>query len=91
VLKLITVFVVLAPHGNEQADMLHRVAEDRLLLEVPKYQNLLKYFTTSELILYPKFHETYKDELKKSLRSLKKVVKLCGKIYIVVLLSIILE
>jgi len=62
-LKLEVLFVLLAPHTNEQKDLLHRIGEDKNLEELPKYRDLLKRFTTTELIRWPKLKELYSGEL----------------------------
>lgn len=49
VLKKICWFVVLAPHGTEQSSMLHSVASDPKLKDLPQYHALLKLFTTMEV------------------------------------------
>ena len=44
-LRNIVLYVVLAKHDNEQSDLLHRVAEERLLEDLPNYQQVnLCYF-----------------------------------------------
>ena len=39
-LRNIVLYVVLAKHDNEQSDLLHRVAEERLLEDLPNYQQV---------------------------------------------------
>ena len=39
-LRNIVLYVVLAKHDNEQSDLLHRVAEERLLEDLPNYQKV---------------------------------------------------
>ena len=39
-LRNIVLYVVLAKHDNEQSDLLHRVAEERLLEDLPNYQEV---------------------------------------------------
>ena len=39
-LRNVVLYVVLAKHDNEQNDLLHRVAEERLLEDLPKYQEV---------------------------------------------------
>ncbi|GLV44894.1 RecQ5 helicase [Carabus blaptoides fortunei] len=50
VARCVVLYLILAPHDNEQADLTHRVLQDKALDEVPLYRQLLKLFTTSELI-----------------------------------------
>ena len=42
-LRNVVLYVVLAKHDNEQNDLLHRVAEERLLEDLPKYQEVEHY------------------------------------------------
>jgi 26S proteasome regulatory subunit N5 len=46
-------FAVLAPHSNLQHDMLHKLAQEPLRFDMPAYEQLMKLFTTSEVIPYP--------------------------------------
>jgi len=64
-LRMVSVYVVLSPYGNEQSDLLHRVEQDVNLAEQPKLQELLKCFTTLELIRWPKLVELFGSELTK--------------------------
>jgi 26S proteasome regulatory subunit N5 len=50
VIKHVVLYVILAPHNNEQSDLIHRIGLDKYLEEVPKYNDLLKLFSTTELI-----------------------------------------
>ncbi|XP_069122843.1 26S proteasome non-ATPase regulatory subunit 12-like [Argopecten irradians] len=63
-LRYVVLYVILAPYDNEQSDFIHRVKEDRNLEEIPKYQDLLNCFTTSELITWKQLCLTYESELK---------------------------
>lgn len=38
VLQNVVLYLVLAPYDNEQADLTHRVLEDKLLEEIPMYK-----------------------------------------------------
>lgn len=62
-LKNIVLFVILAPHNNEQNDLLHRINEDKNLQEIPKYRDLLKRFITIELIRWERLNVLYKEDL----------------------------
>ena len=42
-IRNIVLYVVLAKHDNEQSDLLHRVAEERLLEDLPNYQQVDHY------------------------------------------------
>eukprot|EP01108_Squamamoeba_japonica_P001906 TRINITY_DN184_c0_g8_i2.p3 TRINITY_DN184_c0_g8~~TRINITY_DN184_c0_g8_i2.p3 ORF type:complete len:205 (-),score=145.62 TRINITY_DN184_c0_g8_i2:136-750(-) len=62
-LQQLALHVVLAPHDNEQADMLARVAADEALDDVPAYRALVRFFATPELMRWPRVHELYASEL----------------------------
>ena len=53
VLQRVIHFIVLAPHNNEQSDLLHRIAQDSRNSQVPTEQALLKLFTVPELMRWP--------------------------------------
>lgn len=63
-LKYVSLYLVLSPYDNDQSDMIHHVREDKLLNEIPKYQDLLKQFTTNEVIQWKPFCQQYESELK---------------------------
>lgn len=50
ILKCIVLYVLLAPHTNEQWDLLHRIHEGRQLELIPEYNLLLELFINQELI-----------------------------------------
>lgn len=52
-LRAAVLFLILAPNGNHQQDMLFRVADYKKLEELPEYKTLVKLFTTPEIIGYP--------------------------------------
>ncbi|KAL3272938.1 hypothetical protein HHI36_014396 [Cryptolaemus montrouzieri] len=62
--KSVVLYLILAPHDNEQADLTHRVLADKVLEEIPIYKQLLKLFTTPELIKWSGLCELYETELK---------------------------
>lgn len=62
--QAVVVYLVLAPHENEQADLTHRVLADKSLEEIPLFKQLLKLFTTPELIKWSGFCEIYEAPLK---------------------------
>lgn len=64
--RCIVLYLILAPHDNEQADLTHRVLQDKALDEIPLYRQLLKQFTTPELIKWSGLCEIYEQELKKT-------------------------
>lgn len=53
VLQRIIWFVILAPHDNEQHDLLHRIFRDTRISQVPLDADLLKSFTVHELQRWP--------------------------------------
>ncbi|XP_045214361.1 26S proteasome non-ATPase regulatory subunit 12-like [Mercenaria mercenaria] len=63
-LRFVALYLILSPYDNEQSDMIHRVKEERLLNEMPKYKDLLKQFTTHEVIQWKPFCQQYESELK---------------------------
>ncbi|XP_022313454.1 26S proteasome non-ATPase regulatory subunit 12-like [Crassostrea virginica] len=63
-LRYVVLYLILAPYDNEQSDLIHRVKEDKNLEEIPVYKELLKCFTTSELINWKQLCTTYESELK---------------------------
>lgn len=58
------IYLVLAPHEPEQADLTHRLLADKLLDEIPTYKELLRLFVDAELIKWSGFCEIYERELK---------------------------
>lgn len=64
VLQNVVLYLVLAPYDNEQADLTHRVLEDKLLEEIPVYKELLRLFINSELIKWSGLCDVYETELK---------------------------
>lgn len=81
-LRNIVFFVVLAPYDNEQSDLLERVSKDDKLTKVPESlcvapspsqqhahahkSNLIKCFTTPELMRWPGIESLYGDSLRKT-------------------------
>ncbi|KAK1331215.1 hypothetical protein QTO34_009164 [Cnephaeus nilssonii] len=64
-LKSVVLYVILAPFDNEQSDLVHRISGDKKLEEIPKYKDLLKLFTTMELMRWATLVEDYGMELRK--------------------------
>lgn len=62
-LKLTAFLVILSPLDNLQSDTLHRIQALKIMEELPRYKELLKLFSTTELIRWPVLMEQYKDEL----------------------------
>ncbi|PVD34828.1 hypothetical protein C0Q70_06107 [Pomacea canaliculata] len=63
-LKCVVLYLVLAPYDNEQSDLIHRVKEDKNLEQLPVYRDLLKCFTTPELIQWKLLCQNFEAELK---------------------------
>uniref|UniRef100_A0A8C1YBX8 26S proteasome non-ATPase regulatory subunit 12 n=1 Tax=Cyprinus carpio TaxID=7962 RepID=A0A8C1YBX8_CYPCA len=63
-LKSVVLYVILAPYDNEQSDLVHRINTDKKLEEIPKYRDLLKQFTTMELMRWSSVVEDYEKELR---------------------------
>ena len=66
ILGFIIVFVALSPYGNEQRDLIHKIALDKHLEKVPLYKQLIKAFTTDELMRWPIIEQMYKVDLQKT-------------------------
>ncbi|KAJ3556058.1 hypothetical protein NM688_g2234 [Phlebia brevispora] len=64
-LEHIVYYVVLAPHDNEQSDMLHRIAKDPALEKLELHHALIKCFTTQELMRWPGIQAVYGPHLRK--------------------------
>ena len=63
-LRNIVLYVVLAKHDNEQSDLTHRIAEEKLLEDLPKYQEVLAKFTNKELISQAAFTSDFETVLR---------------------------
>ncbi|XP_020856561.1 26S proteasome non-ATPase regulatory subunit 12 isoform X2 [Phascolarctos cinereus] len=63
-LKSVVLYVILSPFDNEQSDLVHRISSDKKLEEIPKYKDLLKLFTTMELMRWTTLVEDYGKELR---------------------------
>ncbi|KNE70860.1 hypothetical protein AMAG_14967 [Allomyces macrogynus ATCC 38327] len=50
----VVIFIVLAPYDNEQSDLIHRIAQDDNLNQIPVLKEFLKLFMTPELMRWPK-------------------------------------
>jgi len=62
-LKMICIYVLLSPIGNEQNDLLNRVYDYKPLNDIPAYKEILNSFKVMELIRWKSFLETYGNEL----------------------------
>jgi len=64
-LKNIVLYIILSPYDNEQSDLTHRIKAEKSLEEIPQYKELLKMFTTSELISWSHLCQTYETVLRR--------------------------
>ncbi|KAH8119944.1 26S proteasome non-ATPase regulatory subunit 12 [Phellopilus nigrolimitatus] len=58
-LENVVYFIVLAPHNNEQSDMLHRIFQYPELTKLELHRNFMKCFTTQELMRWPGIEGIY--------------------------------
>ncbi|KAF8078811.1 hypothetical protein FPV67DRAFT_1405141 [Lyophyllum atratum] len=65
-LEHIVYYVVLAPHNNEQSDMLHHLFADPALSKLELHYNLVKCFVTRELMRWPGIETIYGEFLRKT-------------------------
>ncbi|KAI0384288.1 PCI domain-containing protein [Hypomontagnella monticulosa] len=63
VLQRIIYFVILAPHDNEQHDLLQRIYRDTRNTQIPIDASLLKLFTVHELMRWPEVAKQYGPHL----------------------------
>ncbi|CRK19092.1 hypothetical protein BN1723_011779 [Verticillium longisporum] len=63
VLQRIIYFVILAPHDNEQHDLLHRILRDTRNAQVPVEEEILKLFTVHELMRWPEVAKRFGPDL----------------------------
>ncbi|KAF8642032.1 hypothetical protein AX16_009753 [Volvariella volvacea WC 439] len=63
-LEHIVYYIVLAPHSNEQSDMLHHIYIDPALAKLGLHYNLVKSFVTRELMRWPGIEAIYGDFLR---------------------------
>lgn len=57
-------YLILAPHEPEQADLTHILLADKLLDEIPTYKELLRLFVNPELIKWSGLCEIYEKDLR---------------------------
>jgi len=65
-LEHIVYYVALAPHDNEQSDMMHRLFADPALEKLEVQHNLIKSFTTDELMRWPGIVDVFGPFLRKT-------------------------
>ncbi|KAB5562738.1 PCI domain-containing protein [Coniochaeta sp. 2T2.1] len=63
VLQRIIYFIILAPHDNEQHDLLHRIHRDTRNAQIPLDAELLKLFTIHELMRWPEVSRMFGPHL----------------------------
>ena len=54
-------YITLAPFSNEQSDLVHRIRQDKRLVQLPVYSEFLKLFTTEELMRWPRVEQIYRN------------------------------
>lgn len=68
VLKNCVVYIILAPFDNEQSDLLSRLKEEKALNDIPHYQEILKLFSTCELINWTVWEESVLQLLRNGIK-----------------------
>ena len=68
VLKKCVIYIVLAPYNNEQSDLINRIKQDKALEEIPLYRDIIKLFTTIELINWRGFGEIYEKPFRMGIK-----------------------
>lgn len=65
VLKNALLYLVLSSYDNEQSDLIHRIAAEKQMEDIPKYRDLLQLFINPELIRWTELCGLYQEELMK--------------------------
>lgn len=65
-MKNVVLYIILSKYDNEQSDLIHRIAGEKLLDELPIYKEILEKFTTKEIINQAAFCQSYEKELRDS-------------------------
>ncbi|KAF8640531.1 hypothetical protein AX17_000193 [Amanita inopinata Kibby_2008] len=65
-LEHIVYYIILAPHNNEQSDMLHHLFVDPALARLELHYNLTKCFVTRELMRWPGIEAIYGEFLRQT-------------------------
>lgn len=60
---MVIYYVILAPHDNEQSDLLHRVHRDSRNAQISEDADLLKLFTVHELMRWPEVAKLFGPHL----------------------------
>ena len=63
VLQRVIYYIILAPHNNEQSDLLHRIVKDTRNSQVATEAALVKLFTISELMRWPLISQRFGPHL----------------------------
>jgi len=63
-LRNVVVYAVLSPYDNEQADLVHRILEEKSLDDITEYKSLLKEFSNQELIFWSALTTRYEKVLR---------------------------
>ncbi|KAG8859553.1 hypothetical protein FRB96_004437 [Tulasnella sp. 330] len=66
-LENVIYYVILAPHDNEQSDMINRLYNDPALAKLELHYNLVKCFITHELVRWPSIEGIYGPTLRQTL------------------------
>ncbi|KAI0314771.1 PCI domain-containing protein [Amylostereum chailletii] len=65
-LERIVYYVILAPHDNEQSDMMHKLFIDPAIVDLEPQHQLLKSFTDQEIMRWPGIESVYGAFLRKT-------------------------
>lgn len=63
-LTCVVIYLILAPYDNDQSDLIHRIQEDPVLEEIPIYNDLVKLFTTSEIMRWRDLCQQFEEHLR---------------------------
>lgn len=64
VLKNCVVYIILAPYDNEQSDLINRLKLEKHMNDIPHYLEILKLFTTWELINWSAWEQSVSELLR---------------------------
>ena len=62
-LKCVAIFLILAPHNNEQSDFINRIAGHKQLDDVPAFKSLVKRFVTDEIFKMADLTAAYQADM----------------------------
>jgi 26S proteasome regulatory subunit N5 len=62
-LKCVVIFLILAPHDNEQSDFINRIAVHKQLDDLPSFKSLTKKFVTDEIFKMTDLTAAYEAEM----------------------------